>query len=139
MTAFALPQSESEFKEWVLELVNTLTTLMVTGELLIDEILEVVGAFKDDPPALNILWDFREASMTSSFKSEFTKGIAVLAKTTVGARSDGKTAYVASSDLVFGMCRMFTSQLGLEGALHTTMVFREIDEAMKWLRADAQG
>ena len=116
---------------------NTLTTLMVTGELLIDEILEVVGAFKDDPPALNILWDFREANMTSSFKSEFTKGIAELAKTTVGVRSDGKTAYVASAELLFGICGMFTSQLGVERALHATMVFREIDEAMKWLRVDA--
>ena len=28
MTSFALPRSESEFKEWILELVNTLLTIM---------------------------------------------------------------------------------------------------------------
>ncbi|BBO77127.1 hypothetical protein DSCW_45440 [Desulfosarcina widdelii] len=110
-----------------------LTILTATGEVLVDEIVEVVSAFKDDLPALNILWDFRKAYLTESFESEFTRGIAKLAKTSVGLRRDGKTAYVASSDLVFGMCRMFTTQLGLEGALHSTMVFREMDEALKWL------
>lgn len=112
---------------------NTLTTLTAIGELLIDEIMEVVGAFKDDPPALNILWDFRQASLPDSFKSEFTKRIAELAKTTVGRRHDGKTAYIASSDLIFGMCRRLTTQLNVIGALHSMMVFRNIDEAMKWL------
>ena len=115
---------------------NTLTTLTATGELLIDEIMEVVGAFRDDPPALNILWDFREADLTESFKSEFTKRITGLAKTTVGLRRDGKTAYVAASDLVFGMCRMVTSQLNVAGALHTTMVFRDIDTALMWLNGN---
>ncbi|WP_319524593.1 STAS/SEC14 domain-containing protein [uncultured Desulfosarcina sp.] len=110
-----------------------LTTLTATGEISANEIMEVVRAFRDDLPALHILWDFREAYLTKSFESEFTKGIAKLAKTTVGLRRDGKTAYVASSDLVFGMCRMFTAQLGLEGALHSVMVFRELDEALKWL------
>ena len=112
---------------------NRLTTLTAIGELLIDEILEVVDAFKDDPPAMNILWDFRKAYLTDAFKSEFTKGIVGSAKTSVGQRRDGKTAYVASSDLVFGMCRMFTTELRLEGAIHTTMVFRDIDEALEWL------
>lgn len=109
-----------------------LTTMTATGELSANEIMEVVGAFKDNLPALHILWDFREAYLTESFESEFTKGIAKLAKPTVGLRRDGKTAYVASSALVFGMCRMFTTQLGLEGALHSIMVFRELNEALKW-------
>lgn len=113
--------------------VRRLTTLTATGEVSADEIMEVVGAFKDDLPALNILWDFREAYLTESFESEFTQGIAKLAKSSVGLRRDGKTAYVASSDLLFGMCRMFTTQLSLEGSLHATMVFRDIDEALKWL------
>lgn len=112
---------------------NTLTTLKATGELTPDDFMEVVGAFNDDPPALNILWDFREAYPSDSFTSDHTWEIASLSKATVGSRRDGKTAYVAASDLVFGMCRMFTSQLSVKGALHTTMVFHELDDALEWL------
>ena len=112
---------------------NTLTTLTATGELTPDDFMDVVEAFKDDPPALNILWDFREAYPSKAFTPDHTADIAALSKYTIGSRSDGKTAYVASSELVYGMCRMFTSQLVMKGALHTTMVFHEIDDAIDWL------
>ena len=115
---------------------NTLTTLTAAGELKPDDFIKVVGAFEDDPPALHILWDFREAYPSKSFNSDHTSDIAALSKNTIGSRRRGKTAYVAPSDLVFGMCRMFTSQLHLKGVLHSTEVFRKMDDALIWLGND---
>jgi len=115
---------------------NTLTILTATGELTPDDFMEIVTAFKEDPPALNILWDFREAYPADSFRSGNTMEIAALSKSAIGSRRDGKTAYLATSELVFGMCRMFTTQLDVRGALHKTMVFDEMDKALKWLSGE---
>jgi len=115
---------------------NTLTTLTAAGQLTPDEFVEVVKAFEDDPPARKILWDCREAYPAESFNSACTREIAELAKATVGLRREGKTAFVAVSDVSFGMCRMYTSQLEVKGALHSMKVFRDMDEALKWLREE---
>ena len=113
--------------------VNRLTTFTATGEVTPREFMEVVGAFKNDPPELNILWEFRDALPSESFNANRTEEIALLGKPYVGSRLDGKTAYVATSELVFGICTRFTLLLEKLGTFHQTKVFRDINEALKWL------
>ena len=117
---------------------NKLIVLTAIGELTFEGLKGVMEAYKDDPPPkdYNILWDFREAYPSDSLKSDCTGGIASLFKKRIGSRTYRKTAYVASSGLMYGMCRMYLSQLELEGVTRSTMVFREMDAALKWLGGD---
>ena len=113
---------------------NRLTTLTATGEITPEELIEIVGAFAFDPPALHILWDVREAVPARSLHADHMSEIASLAKSAIGSRYTGKTAYVAASELVFGICERFTVQLEHKGAFHQTKVFHDIDEALAWLQ-----
>jgi len=112
---------------------NRLTTLTAVGEIAPDDLMEVVESFKNDLPELNILWDFRKAHPSRSLNAEAMKQIAVLVKITIGSRTNGKTAFVAPSDLTFGLSRMHMTHLKIEKSAHKTNVFRTLDEALQWL------
>lgn len=111
-----------------------MTTLTASGELKPGELLEAVGAFKHDPPAINILWDFRQAYPSQSIDAEFMQQIAGLVKKTIGSRTNGRTAFVAPSDLSFGLSRMYMTHLEINKSAHKTNVFRSLGEALKWLK-----
>lgn len=112
-----------------------LTTLTATDGITFEEIMEVVKGFNDDPPTRNILWDFREAYPADPFDAADMDRIATLAKSNLASRahSNGKTAFVATSDFVFGVTRMYTTYLELQEPTHEIQVFRTLDEAHKWL------
>ena len=97
--------------------------------------IEVVQHFKNDPPAINILWDFSEAYPVDPFDAEDMDKIASLAKTNLNSRGqpDGKTAFVATSDFIFGITRMYATHLELRQPAHEIQVFRSLEEAHKWL------
>ena len=111
---------------------NRLTTLTATGSVRPEEVAEIVGAFATDPPAKNILWDFREALPAASFNADRTMELASLAKAAIGARFDGKTAFVAASEVIRCMCIKYTEQLKQRGAFHQTRIFHGIDVALQW-------
>lgn len=113
-----------------------LTTLTAIGELTPDELMKVVESFKIDPPELNILWDFRKAHPSRSFGVESIKQVAVLVKQTIGSRANGRTAFVAPSDLAFGLSRMYMTHVEIEKSTHKTNVFRTKGEALQWLEAE---
>jgi hypothetical protein len=112
-----------------------LTTLTATGGITVEDIMAVVKGFKDDLPEKNILWDFSEAYPDDPFDAADMDRIASLAKNNLNLRKqpDGKTAYVATSDFVFGITRMYASYLELQGPSHDIQVFRSLDEAYAWL------
>jgi hypothetical protein len=120
---------------WHTDPSNKLTILTATGELKFEDLKGVMKAYKDDPPPkdYNILWDFREAYPSGSLTSDITGEIASLFKERIGKKAYRKTAYVVSSELMYGMCRMYLSQLEVEGVTRSKMVFDEMDEAMMWL------
>jgi len=112
-----------------------ITTLTATGKITLEEIIIVVKTFKDDPPAKNILWEFSEAYPGDPFGAMDMDRIAALATTNLNLREqpDGKTAFVAASDFIFGLARMYTTYLELQGPSHEIQVFRALDEAHEWL------
>ena len=75
------------------------------------------------------LWDFRDADL-SSLNSETVIEMAQYSLKFPEGIRDVKVAFVATSDLEFGLSRMFeiTSQ-----AKTPIGVFRSIDEAEKWM------
>ena len=114
---------------------RNLTTLTATDKITFEDIIEVVKTFKDSPPAKNIVWDFSSANPVDPFNAMDMDRIAVLAKTNLNFREqpDGKTAFVATSDFIFGLARMYTTYLELQGPAHEIQVFRSLDEAHEWL------
>ena len=112
-----------------------LTTLTAMGNITFEDIIAVVNSFREDVPAKNILWDCSQAYPDDRFDAEELDSIASLAKTNLNLRShpDGKTAFVATSDFVYGITRMYTTYLELQGPAHEIKVFRSLEEAHRWL------
>jgi hypothetical protein len=108
-----------------------LTTLTATGKITLEEVIEVVKTFKYDPPAINIVWDYSKAYPDDPFDATDMDRIAALATTNLNLREqpNGKTAFVAASDFIFGLARMYTTYLELQGPSHEIQVFRSLDEA----------
>lgn len=110
-----------------------LTTFVGKGKVSIDDILEMLKPFFEGQVTKNILWDFREATPDiGDLKGQLRR----LVKTSDRARelrSDGKTALIASSDLVYGLLRMYQTFAELRGLAHKVRVFRAMEEAHQWL------
>jgi len=114
---------------------QALTTLTAEGDITFEDIIGVVKNFENNPPEKNILWDFSEAYPADPFDAEDMDRIATLANKNLKIRNqaDGKTAYVATSDFVFGITRMYTTYLELQQPSHEIQVFRSLEEARQWL------
>jgi len=115
---------------------NSVTSFTVTGVVTLREILDVLKTFKAEPPAKNILWDFSEANVGYSFNVTDLQKTAIVAKSNLGLRPNSKTAFVAASDIGFGLIRMYTTFLELQEIAHEVQVFRRLDEAHQWLDED---
>ena len=109
-----------------------LTTFKVVGILDFDAVMSAVKAFYTGNPTKHVLWDDKDATDVK-LTSDEVGTIARLRERFEGKREAGKTALVAHKDIVFGLSRMFEVQSSLERAPYDVMVFRNIDDACKWL------
>ena len=113
---------------------NGLRIHVLTGRLTYAEVrdtLEELYDRQDFDPAMNALWDLREA-VTTEFSSDDVRKIAQLAG---GRRPSGvspRVALVASRDADFGMARMYEAQEDEVSPGHIR-VFRDIEEATTWV------
>ena len=117
-----------------LESVEGMAIGIAHGSLTLDEIKEsaatmwrVVGGRE-----IPTLWDLRDAQF--DLASTEVRDLAEFVKTLV---SGGvlRTAFVVSSDLEFGLLRMFEMLREAEGV--QTAVFRDKERALEWLGNDA--
>ena len=109
-----------------------LTTFKVVGILDFDAVMSAVKAFYTGKPTKHVLWDAKDATDVK-LTSDEVGTIARLRERFEGKREAGKTALVAHKDIVFGLSRMFEVQSSLERAPYDVMVFRNTDDACKWL------
>lgn len=118
------PDGILELKRWgVLSIAEEIASL---HERLVDPAI-VAGS--------RVLVDSRE--LVGGDSSELVKHLAVVAQTTAERLECGAIALVVSSDIAYGMARMY---MGLTDAQHpTTEVFRDYDEALAWLTANPAG
>ena len=108
------------------------TTFVATGELKTGELLEAINDFYHAGVTLDVLWDLTDVDLkniTSEAIREFTKtppeGEAL--------RRGGKTALVVSSTSAFGLSRMYQLQKEIVEHAFETMVFKSMEDALKWL------
>ena len=71
--------------------------------------------------------------LLKSFSYDELRDIANFTKQHEEFRRSGKTALVASTDLTFGLGRMYDTLVEIENLSHSVKVFRPMDEAIKWL------
>ena len=109
-----------------------LTTHKVVGTLSYDELLNCIIEYYSGTVTGLILWDFTDGDISGITTNEF-RNIAVEVKSRSSARIGGKTAFVFSKDLSFGLGRMTATFGEIEGLQFEVESFRSIAEAKEWL------
>lgn len=108
-------------------------THTVTGDLELFDVrrtLEDVYARPEFRPEAAALWDLREA--TGDVPTEDVRHLVDFVTKLVGDGDPGKVAIVVSSDLGYGLSKMYETILG--GQSRKPMkVFRDMVEAKRWL------
>jgi hypothetical protein len=112
-----------------------LTIFIVVGKPSFEETLEVLKPFYEKHPTKNLLWDFRNASF-ETLSSKNLEAIADYVKQHGEVRAGGKTAFVVSKDLEYGLFRMIETFGEIRKIPIYTEVFRSMDEAVHWLEED---
>ena len=113
-----------------------LTTYVLSGEISADDLMKALKSFFSGDLSSNVLWDLREAEFGGGIPSNDLKEMAVYSKKKQPEKARGKIAIVASSDLGFGMSRIFEVYAELEGVKNPVQVYRSMKKAMKWLEEE---
>lgn len=117
---------------------DEITLFRVSGKVDVDQIIDELTRFYKENFTNNMIWDFSDAhgrnlsgndlQMIISHTKEFSR-----------LRYNGKTAFVISSSLGYGLGRMYDSlaQVAEHPVKHS--VFRNHDEAVAWIRGMETG
>ncbi|PLX43003.1 MAG: hypothetical protein C0608_00895 [Deltaproteobacteria bacterium] len=111
---------------------QSLTTFVGSGELSSHEFLESINDFYRGEVTLNVLWDLTQADL-KKIDSHSVREFTVVPTDAEESRRGGKTAVVVSSTYGFGLSRMYQLQKEVGEHSFETMVFRTLDEALKWI------
>lgn len=111
---------------------NGLTVFTVIDKVDAEQLLRRVISFLTEEPTRFVLWDFRAGSL-ASLGSEDLKNIVEQGKQFADSRKGGRTAIVCSTDLDFGLSRMFQVYAETSHVPFEISVFRNFDEAGAWL------
>ncbi len=110
-----------------------LIVLYCTGNLSKDNLESALTDHYQENPGRKTLWDLRQArlNLTGPETEELARSITPLATENEHLHPGGKTAYLVSTDLDFGLARMYQSYSAESPAvLH---IFRKWEEAISWL------
>jgi hypothetical protein len=117
---------------------KNLCTFIVDGPIYMAEIQAAIKRFYENanpPPSKHILWDLRNASV-DKLRSDEAVQLANYAANFDKRKEIGKTAIVASSDVVFGVSRIFEAHV-INPSIKFN-VFRDIDESREWLEIESE-
>jgi hypothetical protein len=81
-----------------------------------------------------VLWDFRNANINGLHANQLRE-IAWDLRDYMRLRAGGKTAFVVSDDIAFGIARMFEAFAESECVAVEQRTFRDIEDAIIWLLA----
>jgi len=112
---------------------NNLTVFTVEGDLSADEILTHSIKYYVENPTKQVLWDATNGSVSKISANDF-RNIAINMKKYTEKRVGGKTALVGKFDIDFGSARMYEAYADIQKIKITYKVFRNADEAIKWLQ-----
>lgn len=112
---------------------KNLSTYVFAGRITSDDLTDTVKDIFKGEITNNLLLDFRQAQPDENFLSQDLEKIARITKQYWELRKSGKTAIVASTDIAFGLARMYEVFVRIEELTHSVRVFRSMDDAIEWL------
>ena len=115
-----------------------LTIHICSGIILKQELIDDVKALYDSVTTPNHLWDIIDADF-SQITGVDLEGVAKFAKQYAPTRIGGRTAFVTTTDLGFGLARMYEVFAEQVGQRVEIRVFRSRKKAEKWLSAVSGG
>jgi len=107
-----------------------LTVHTVSGNLTSQEIQDKLEIYYQGRPTQLILWDFMNATWSGITTDELQE---LVRKAKKYSREGGKTAFVLSTDIDFGIGRMIETYAELEKYDYEFYNFRNRRDAEKWL------
>ena len=107
-----------------------LTVHIVFGDLSTQDILDKLEIYYQGKITKRILWDLSNATWANITSDDLRRTVD---KATKYSRKGGKTAWVFSKDVDFGIGRMLGNLGEIEGYDYVFESFRDKKEAMKWL------
>ena len=114
---------------------NNVTIFVVSGQVAPEDIIEFMNSrYDEDKPISNdVIWNLDDAKM-SNRKTEDIHKLAEFLKDfdKWGSRKGGRTAYVASDDLNYGLLKMYASYVQDEKLEVCVDVFRTNEDAIVW-------
>lgn len=99
-----------------------------------DQMVACIAALREDPglrPDMNTLSDMRNIDV--GFTSNGVMEMLRVMEQSSDRRSTAKAAIVATSDVAFGMARMFQTHSAIQDQDPKFRIFRDMDEACEWL------
>ena len=108
---------------------------VVTGQLTMEDLvssLEKVYSMPDYDPGMRVLWDLREADL-SSFVSPQVQQVRDFVGSNWGTEAKNYAAMVVSSEESFGLMRMYEFYVEQKSG-NEVQVFRDYDEALSWIK-----
>ena len=111
---------------------HDLTLRIAKGPLTAEEILAALRSYYSGPVTSLLLWDARGADL-SALTGEDVRLIVSTVRGYLDPRAGGKTALVFTSDLGYGLGRMFDSYLDSGLTKVENRSFRSLPEALAWL------
>jgi len=114
------------------DLPNDLTIVTAAGRMQPADFQEWNAIYYKGRVTSLILWDLRPADL-SEIQTEDLKQDAIHTGNMAAVRKNGKTAIVSGDALAYGLSRMLETFYELENIPFAMEVFRDIEEAHKWL------
>ena len=109
-----------------------LTVFTATGEIVANDMVEVIEKLYSSEPTQFVVWDLTEAS-SDSFPSEDIDRVLEVAGKHSHKRVGGKTVVVASSVFAYGMSRMYQAKAEHSQIKINYHVTHTMEEALRWL------
>ena len=109
-----------------------ITVFRVTGKIDVDQIIFELDRFYEEKFTDNMIWDFSHAE-GKDLSSNNLQIVASHAKEFGHLRKNGKTAFVISTSLGYGLGRMYDSLAQVIDHPVKHGVFRSYDEAVDWI------
>ena len=111
-----------------------LLILSVTGNLTAEEIEAVIQEHYQKASVKDVIWDLTNGTIITISNSSFKDLVkAVKESLASGARQGGKTAYVGSADVEYGILHMCSAFADMAKVPISYNVFRTIEKARSWI------
>ena len=107
---------------------------VVTGQVEAKDFIEELGkvySSEDMPVHANLVWDLSGADVSKVTRDQ-VRQLATFVKSAWKEKTDLKAAFIVSSDLTFGMARMYEQLLNLFDE-NNIRIFKSHEDAWDWL------